>query len=166
MKTITDKNGRFEFKQLVVGIYSVSVQGTSGWGQKAGIAVEAGLAQTDVRVQLERVYTIQGKVDLSVYPKTEKADYIYIWFNAKNSRGGGNRGSRVSNTTGEFTVSGLPKGTYNAQISRWGSSDTNYRNGHLAQPLTVDRDLKNLQGRLHTLPRELKFPLLFDQAFL
>lgn len=43
--------------------------------------------------------------------------------------------------------SGLPKGTYEGQISRWGKINEDFRNGFLAQPLVVDRDLEGVTIR-------------------
>jgi len=140
MHAISDQQGRFEFKQLPAGTFELGVEGASGWGRSKGLAVEGGLTLSDVRIQLEKVFTIRGKVDLSVYPEIAKSDYMYIWFREEKNRGG-NRGNRVNSTTGEFTVTGLPRGKYTAQISNWGNANEAYRTGHTTQLLMVDRDL-------------------------
>ena len=55
---------------MPAGVYSISVRGKAGHAVLKKQTVKAGLHLTNVNLNLERVYTVSGKVDMSVYPKT------------------------------------------------------------------------------------------------
>ena len=82
---------------------------------------------------------VHGTVDLSVYP--DKTDYLHIRFIGTED----SSGTRVNNETGEFRLGGLPKGSYRVRINCWGSSNQSHREGSSAQPVVVDRDVKELK---------------------
>jgi hypothetical protein len=137
--TFTDEFGRFGFKKVVAGDYHIRVRAASGYGRTPKLVVQGGLPLTDVMLKLQKVYTLKGKVDVSVYPK--KVDYMYIQFTGA----GESRGTRVGSETGEFRMTGLPRGEYKVQISCWGSTSADYRTASGGQPVLLNRDIKDLK---------------------
>ena len=73
----TDANGHFEFKTLPTGQYTFEIRDKRGHARLDKVEVMAGLAAAALRLQLQRVFTIQGRIDMSLFA-SKKPDYMWM----------------------------------------------------------------------------------------
>ena len=143
MSTLTDRDGHFNFRQLVAGDYTLRVQGKSGYGRTGSLKVRVGLPLTNIRLELQKVYKIKGVVDLSVYAK--RGDYLYLHLRDEKTHEG--RGTQIDSTTGAFEISSLPPGTYTGEIHCWGPSTSGMKLGYTPVPIVLRDDIEDLKIR-------------------
>lgn len=140
LSTATDSAGRFTFPTVPAGVYSISVRGKAGHAVVKKQTVKAALPLIDVNLKLERVYTVSGKLDMSVFPKATGHRQIYVYL----SGGRSNSGSDVADD-GSFTWEGVAKGKYSVAVYCWGQNiDRKYQNGKLKAKIEITGDTTDL----------------------
>ena len=116
---ISDKDGKFEFRDLEPGAYRVEVERTgyvlSRESERQTVTVEAGEKGTDLNVTLVRSGAVSGSiVDAEGDPVTGAYVHLRPLRKQRESRSltGGS-----TNDRGEYRVFGLPPGDYQAQVT-------------------------------------------------
>ncbi|MEE2886865.1 MAG: carboxypeptidase-like regulatory domain-containing protein [Planctomycetota bacterium] len=139
---LTDQQGRFEFDSLPLGTYRLEVKDRrSGYGAITGIEVQAGGVLGGLSINLQKVYSVSGRVDLSVVDRESPRAWKYLQFRTDYDLTTGSGGVRKD---GKFRIRGLLPGTYKAMVV---VPDFNGPPRRLEIPqsiVVVDRDLKDM----------------------
>jgi hypothetical protein len=116
----TDARGEFHFPQVAEGIWTLSARGggeTSGRGELANVDVVAGVPVTGLRIELQKMLTVTGRVELAEL-KLGKIRWSYLSWNllgandAPEAQGRQTAGSGIDGEKGTFRTNNLPAGRY------------------------------------------------------
>jgi len=119
----TDAQGRFEFKQVAEGTWTLEAHGNgehNGRGKLEGLVVTAGVPLESLRIDMKKSMVVKGRVDLTALG-TKKAQWFWIGFHKMPKDGGagvgdwgGSAGGDPEN--GEFTCDEIEAGSYRVRI--------------------------------------------------
>lgn len=122
LQATTDAQGRFEFARASAGKYWINATHKSIGRGIAEATVAASSRSDDVRIQLQRVYSVAGRLDRSLLPKPKDPDNDWLWINFQRLPEPGadaspqaSEGESVDDN-GDFKLEGLPPGRYRVQI--------------------------------------------------
>lgn len=143
--TQTDAEGRFEFEQIVEGIYKLEMQQwgndeSAGMrGELADIRVESGRPREDLVLQLRTAIKVSGRVDMTVLPKKPEWSWISCTRadpSAPNDRtkGTGSTGLGI-NDDGNFETTEFEEGTYFATY--YFQDGENWTEWEIVEPIVV-----------------------------
>lgn len=122
LSATTDAQGRFEFARASAGKYWINATHKSIGRGMAEATVAASSRNDDVRIQLQRVYSVAGHLDRSLLPKPKDPDNTWVWINFQRvpepGTGSGPMASEGESVDddGNFKLEGLPPGRYRVQI--------------------------------------------------
>lgn len=118
----TDSRGEFHFPQVVEGKWTFTARGTgqvSASGELKDLEVAAGVPLTGLRIDLQTLATVAGKVELAglgtTKPRFAWLSFERIEADANVTEASGPRrsgGSRVNTDNGEFRATSLTPGRY------------------------------------------------------
>lgn len=112
---VTDANGRFEIKRVPTGEHTVSASAVDMGRGNTKVTVTAGTHTNDVRLQLNRTYTVKGNVDMTKLPKHEDGDWAYVVFEPIDGKGQSS-GVSVDRDDGTFAADDVSPGKYRIRV--------------------------------------------------
>lgn len=116
----TDARGEFHFPQVAEGVWTLSARGNgemSGRGELSNVEVVAGVPVTGLRIELQKMLTVTGRVELADL-KLGKVRWSYLSWNLlqpndpPEASGRQTGGGGVDSEKGTFRASNLPAGRY------------------------------------------------------
>ena len=122
LSATTDAQGRFEFARASAGKYWINATHKSAGRGVVEATVAASGRNDDVRIQLQRVYSVAGHLDRSLLPKPKDPDNNWLWINFRRVPEPGADASLAASEgesvddNGNFKLEGLPPGRYRVQI--------------------------------------------------
>ncbi len=149
----TDANGRFVFEQVPCGVYSLEAQNDEvGRGQLADVQATDGFGVRNLQIQLDRVYTARGTLDLSIFGE-QKPRWLSIRFRPVGGDDNDGNWIQVDNEDGTFEAEGLSSGEYELLIYH------NLRDADFGGQLVGDRRVRvdgaDVEGvRIRAVPQQ------------
>lgn len=137
--TKTDSAGRYTFPTVPAGVYRIIVGGKAGHTVVKNQTVKAAQA-LEVNLKLARVYTVSGKVQMSVYPKATGRLQVHVYLRGDEV----SSGSKVQDD-GSFRCEGVEKGEYTVTVYSFGQGlDRKFQNNKLKAKIEITGDTMDL----------------------
>lgn len=143
---LTDDRGNFEFTAIPAGTYVLNVNDKRGHG-RSEVEVVAGVPRRGTEIRLQRVFSVSGNVDMSVFGKQP---YEWAWMQFVSKSGSGSQDRRWANLAkdGSFTAETMLPGRYEIELTamtrRPGTENEHDQQQYEADPIDVDGDVTGL----------------------
>ncbi len=142
---LTDAQGRFELTRVPAGSFHLTASHHQhGKGRLGGIEVAAAQPTLGVVIRLDRLVTVQGRVDFAAFG-AKRPEWVWMTFDVDGVGGTGGGESTQVAKDGAFTLEGTCPGRYRVQIwAHGGEADDAHEYEHegvVVVPASGLRDL-------------------------
>ena len=113
----TDGSGRFSFDEVPAGTFTVQANGDGARGRLEAMRAEPGIGRRDLRVVLDALPRVSGKVDLTIFG-SQRPRWLGMWFQPVGEARETNPGGWVGiGDDGTFETRELEPGVYRVRIN-------------------------------------------------